>query len=80
MALIESSYKDFGVVGAYRLLALVYLHEFKYEDAIESLQKAILVNKDSDELYYLLGYSYLKFGDIEKAILNLERAKNLKKI
>ncbi|WP_324280387.1 tetratricopeptide repeat protein [Borreliella garinii] len=79
LALIESSYKDFGVVGAYRLLALVYLHEFKYEDAIESLQKAILVNKDSDELYYLLGYSYLKFGDIEKAILNLERAKNLKK-
>nr|WP_267507392.1 tetratricopeptide repeat protein [Borreliella afzelii] len=79
LALIESSYKDFGVVDAYRLLALVYLHEFKYEDAIEALQKAILVNKESDELYYLLGYSYLKFGNVEKAILNLERAKNLKK-
>ncbi|WPM06229.1 tetratricopeptide repeat protein [Borreliella sinica] len=79
LALIESSYKDFGVVDAYRLLSLVYLYEFKYEDAIKSLKKAILLNKDSDELYYLLGYSYLKFGNVEEAILNLERARNLKK-
>ncbi|WP_375537733.1 tetratricopeptide repeat protein [Candidatus Borreliella tachyglossi] len=79
LMLIGTTYKDFGFVDAYRLLALVYLYQSKYEDATNVLQKAILANQSSDELYYLLGYSYLKLGEVSKAILNIERAKSMKK-
>ncbi|QMU98871.1 tetratricopeptide repeat protein [Borrelia sp. A-FGy1] len=79
LMLVGTTYKDFGFVDAYRLLALVYLYQAKYEDAVDVLKKTILVDKSSDELYYLLGYSYLKLGEVNKAILNLEKAKGMKK-
>ncbi|ETZ18100.1 Tetratricopeptide repeat family protein [Borrelia duttonii CR2A] len=79
LMLLKTTYKDFGLVDAYRLLALVYLYQVKYDDAVDVLQKAIVIEQDSDELYYLLGYSYLKLGEVDKAVFNLERAKNMKK-
>ncbi|AHH08020.1 tetratricopeptide repeat protein [Borrelia anserina] len=79
LMLVKTTYRDFGLVDAYHLLALVYLYQSKYEDATDVLQKAILVDQNSDELYYLLGYSYLKLGKVDKAVLNLERAKSMKK-
>ncbi|QFP42236.1 tetratricopeptide repeat protein [Borrelia miyamotoi] len=79
LMLVKTTYKDLGLVDAYRLLALVYLYQSKYEDASAVLQKALFVDQDSAELYYLLGYSYLKLGEVSKAVLNLERAKNMKK-
>ncbi|BCR20671.1 tetratricopeptide repeat protein [Borrelia miyamotoi] len=79
LMLVKTTYKDLGLVDAYRLLALVYLYQSKYEDASAVLQKALFVDQDSDELYYLLGYSYLKLGEVNKAVLNLERAKDMKK-
>ncbi|UER67275.1 tetratricopeptide repeat protein [Borrelia sp. BU AG58] len=79
LMLVGTTYKDFGFVDAYRLLALVYLYQSKYEDAVDALQKAILVDKNIDELYYLLGYSCLKLGEFGRAILNLEKARDMKK-
>ncbi|AAX17400.1 tetratricopeptide repeat protein [Borrelia turicatae] len=79
LMLVRTTYRDFGLVDAYRLLALVYLYQSKYEDATDFLQKAILVDQNSDELYYLLGYSYLKLERVDKAVLNFERAKSMKK-
>ncbi|AHH05360.1 hypothetical protein BmHG_00060 [Borrelia miyamotoi] len=79
LMLVKTTYKDLGLVDAYRLLALVYLYQSKYEDASAALQKALFVDQDSAELYYLLGYSYLKLGEVSKAVLNLERAKDMKK-
>ncbi|ASQ28891.1 hypothetical protein CDQ96_00280 [Borrelia miyamotoi] len=79
LMLVKTTYKDLGLVDAYRLLALVYLYQSKYEDASSALQKALFVDQNSAELYYLLGYSYLKLGEVSKAVLNLERAKDMKK-
>ncbi|WKC57645.1 lipopolysaccharide assembly protein LapB [Borrelia sp. P9F1] len=79
LMLIGTTYKDFGFVDAYRLLALIYLYQSKYEESVDALQRAILVDKNIDELYYLLGYSYLKLGEVDKAILNLEKARGMKK-
>ncbi|WP_024654196.1 tetratricopeptide repeat protein [Borrelia persica] len=79
LMLLKTTYKDFGLVDAYRLLALVYLYQCKYEDAADVLQKSIIIEQNSDELYYLLGYSYLKLGKVDKAVFNFEKAKNMKK-
>ncbi|BCR21502.1 CDC27 family protein [Borrelia sp. HM] len=79
LMLVKTTYQDLGLVDAYRLLALVYLYQSKYEDAVHILQKALLLEQNSDELYYLLGYSYLKLGEVSEAVLNLERAKDMKK-
>ncbi|AHH10211.1 tetratricopeptide repeat protein [Borrelia coriaceae] len=79
LMLVKTTYRDFGLVDAYRLLSLVYLYQSKYQDAVDVLKKAIHIDQNSDELYYLLGYSYLKLEKVDKAVLNLERAKSMKK-
>ncbi len=49
-----------------------------YEKAAETYEKLVAANKVSAEVYYNLGNTYYKTGNIASAILNLERARKLK--
>jgi len=49
----------------------------KYPDAITQYEKIIQSGFESGELYFNLGNAYYKSGNIQKAILNYERAKQL---
>jgi len=47
----------------------------KYPDAITQYEKIVQSGFESGELYFNLGNAYYKSGNIQKAILNYERAK-----
>ena len=47
----------------------------KYPDAIAQYEKIVHSDYESGELYFNLGNAYYKSGNIQKAILNYERAK-----
>ena len=49
----------------------------KYPDAIAQYEKIVQSGFESGELYFNLGNAYYKSGNIQKAILNYERAKQL---
>ncbi len=49
----------------------------KYPDAIAQYEKIVQSGFESGELYFNLGNSYYKNGNIQKAILNYERAKQM---
>ncbi|MGA7160041.1 MAG: tetratricopeptide repeat protein [Bacteroidota bacterium] len=49
----------------------------KYPDAIAQYEKIVHSGFESGELYFNLGNAYYKNGNIQKAILNYERAKQL---
>lgn len=49
----------------------------KYPDAIAQYEKIVQGGFESGELYFNLGNAYYKNGNIPKAILNYERAKEL---
>ncbi|HTY10937.1 MAG TPA: tetratricopeptide repeat protein [Bacteroidota bacterium] len=49
----------------------------KYPDAIALYEKIIQSGFESGELYFNLGNAYYKNGNVQKAILNYERAKEL---
>ncbi len=51
--------------------------QVKYPDAITQYEKIIRSGFESGELYFNLGNAYYKSGNIQKAILNYERAKQL---
>ncbi|MBL0342591.1 MAG: tetratricopeptide repeat protein [Bacteroidetes bacterium] len=55
-----------------------YYMDQSYEKAAETYEKLIASKKVSAEVYYNLGNSYYKAGNIASAILNLERAQRLK--
>jgi len=46
----------------------------KYDAAVENYEKIILLGEESGNLYYNLGNSYFKKGELGKAVLNYERA------
>ena len=49
----------------------------KYPDAVAQYQKIVQSGFESGELYFNLGNAYYKSGNIQKAILNYERARQL---
>ena len=49
----------------------------KYPDAIAQYEKIVQSGFESGEFYFNLGNAYYKSGNIQKAILNYERAKQL---
>jgi tetratricopeptide (TPR) repeat protein len=49
----------------------------KYPDAITQYEKIVQSGFENGELYFNLGNAYYKSGNIQKAILNYERAKQL---
>jgi tetratricopeptide (TPR) repeat protein len=51
--------------------------ESKFEEAVEIYKEILSHNYESAELYYNLGNTYLKLGDLGEAILNYERAARL---
>ncbi len=51
--------------------------EGKYDEAISEYSKLISQGMESGNLYYNLGNSYFKKGDLGRAVLNYERAKRL---
>lgn len=53
-----------------------YVHE-NYDIAIENYEKIVKNNYESLHVYFNMGNSYFKKGDIARAILNFERAKLL---
>ncbi len=55
-----------------------YYMDQSYEKAAETYEKLVAMNKVSPEVYFNLGNSYYKTGNIASAILNYERAKRLK--
>ena len=49
----------------------------KYPEAISQYEKIVQSGFESGELYFNLGNAYYKNGNIQKAILNYERAKEM---
>ena len=49
----------------------------KYPDAVAQYEKIVQSGFESGELYFNLGNAYYKSGNIQKAILNYERARQL---
>ncbi len=54
--------------------AKLYIQQKNYTKAIESLQKEIKTNPQSDEGYYLLGYVYGENGEIDKMLENFDKS------
>jgi tetratricopeptide (TPR) repeat protein len=54
-----------------------YYEEGKYDEAIDEYSKLLARGVEGGNLYYNLGNSYFKKGELGKAILNYERAKRL---
>ncbi len=54
-----------------------FYKEKKFKKAVEIYENLIKQDFESSELYYNLGNSYYKIGEIASAILNFERAKLL---
>ncbi len=57
--------------------ANTYYFEGKYDKAIKAYQEAINLGFESGSLYYNLGNSYFKKGELGEAILNYEKAMRL---
>ncbi len=57
--------------------ANTFYEEGKYDDAINEYSKMLAQGIESGNLYYNLGNSYFKKGDLGKAVLHYERAKRL---
>ncbi|MDD5774501.1 MAG: tetratricopeptide repeat protein [Candidatus Omnitrophica bacterium] len=60
--------------GSFQDANLFYKNE-QYDRAIETYEKVLQDGFESGELYYNLGNSYFKKGDLGRAVLNYERAK-----
>lgn len=66
-------------------LARVYIDTQRYEDAIKTCQRALIVGSDYAKIYYMLGLAHLAAGDRKSAIrdhrvlltLNRDLAKKL---
>jgi len=56
--------------------ANIYYQEGKYDEAIEDYQKIIDQGQESGNLYYNLGNSYFKKGELGLAVLSYERARS----
>ncbi len=54
-----------------------FYEEKKYDQAIAEYEKVLAENIESSTIYFNLGNSYFKKGDLGKAILNYHRAKRL---
>ncbi|MFA5100990.1 MAG: tetratricopeptide repeat protein [Candidatus Omnitrophota bacterium] len=52
-----------------------FYKDSKYDEAVEAYEKLLRGGSESGNLYYNLGNSYFKKGDLGRAILNYERAK-----
>ncbi|MDD5561639.1 MAG: tetratricopeptide repeat protein [Candidatus Omnitrophica bacterium] len=61
--------------GAIFYQANIYYQEGKYEAAIKGYEKLTSLGLESGNLYYNLGNSYFKNGELGLAVLNYERAK-----
>ena len=58
---------------------MIYDNEGKTSEAIEEYQKAIQLDPNAAPLYYRLGASLIKSGQLDSAIAALEKAKNVDK-
>ena len=56
------------------LLAIIYLQEKSYENAIDLINKAITINSHHHALYNNLGVVYKEIGNYELAIKNFKKA------
>ena len=54
--------------------AKLYIQQNNFEKAIESLQKDVDKNPQSDEGYYLLGYVQGEMGDITSMLENFDKS------
>ena len=61
-------------IKAYEGRAEVYLNQENFDRAIQDANKAIEINKDSRDAYYILGMAYSLMGEHEKAIENFNEA------
>jgi tetratricopeptide (TPR) repeat protein len=61
--------------GAIFYQANIYYQEGKFEAAIKSYEKIIDLGLESGNIYYNLGNSYFKKGELGLAVLNYERAR-----
>ena len=62
----------------YNLAGLVYAALLQYEQAIQSLRRAIELKPDVPETHYFLGNTLLQKGDVQEALQSLGRAIELK--
>jgi tetratricopeptide (TPR) repeat protein len=58
---------DENFLPAYQDLAEAYLEKSRFEDAVEVLQKALLISKGAAPVKARLGFAYAKGGRMEEA-------------
>ena len=63
--------------GAVFRKANAYYQQEKYEEAITEYKKILDSGQESGNLYYNIGNSYMKSGDLGRAVLNYKRAERL---
>lgn len=54
-----------------------FISKNEYDKAIESCEKVLIINPDDYEVNFLLGYSYSKKGDFQKAIEYYQKSTNV---
>ncbi len=69
---VASAAQNFALSHANQLC-----QEGKFDDAAKAYEDILAQGLENASLYYNLGYSYYKLGEIGKAALNFERSKRL---
>ncbi len=65
-------------IHGYVALAAAYVRKGEYEEALDVLNRAVLVDKNESNVHYYLGVVYRALRDVEKAANSLEQAVLLK--
>ncbi len=69
---------DSSIAESHIAKASAYLfYDWKWQEAYESLQKAIQLNPGAIEAYELMGFYYMVMGQKEKAVQTLEEAQRM---
>lgn len=63
--------------GTFINLGICYNYLGKYDQAVESYKKALILRPDYTSAYYNIGIAYLKKGDYKNAIANFTKTKEL---
>jgi len=71
---LKMNYND---MLSYREKAICLFDLEKYNDALQVLQKAVMIKSDFDEAYYWMGRCYEKLGKKDEAINNYQNALQL---
>jgi|TARA_B100001079_G_scaffold270868_1_gene286476 tetratricopeptide (TPR) repeat protein len=65
-------------IHGYVALAAAYVRKGEYEEALEVLSRAVLVDQNESNVHYYMGVAYRAIRDVEKAVNSLQQAVLLK--